>query len=129
MSMSTMSAFLAVATGGAFGACARYSVSLWLADNSARFPFGTLAANLSGALLAGFIVTLLLSRGLSSSPVHLLLVTGFLGSFTTLSAFSVETLKLAQGGAVVPAVVYVLLTILGAFAMALLGGWIARLLT
>ena len=127
--MSTMPAFAAVAAGGALGACARFSVTLWLADNSARFPFGTLAANLTGALLAGFIVTVLLSRGLSTSPVHLLLVTGFLGSFTTLSAFSVETLKLAQSGAVLAAVTYVLATLLGAFAMALLGMWMARVLS
>lgn len=125
--MSVLASFLAVAFGGALGACARYSVSLWLASNSTRFPFGTLAANLAGALLAGIIVTVLMSRGPTTSPVHLLLVTGFLGSFTTLSAFSIETIRLVQSGAVMSALVYVLVSIVGALLFALMGGWVARL--
>lgn len=126
--MSGVSGFAAVAVGGALGACARYSLSLWLAESSVRFPYATLTANLTGAFLAGFIVTLLLSRGVLAAPVYLLLVTGFLGSFTTLSAFSIETVRLVQSGAVLTAMMYVLVSIAGALLMVLAGSSLVRLL-
>lgn len=124
--MSTAAGFVAVAAGGALGACARYTLTLLLLGVTVRFPVATLMANLSGALLAGFIVTLLMSRGLSASPVYLLTVTGFLGSFTTLSAFSVETLRLAQNGAVVVAVANVTVTLVGSLLAVILGAWLAK---
>lgn len=124
--MSTAAGFVAVAAGGALGACARYTLTLLLLGVTVRFPVATLMANLSGALLAGFIVTLLMSRGLSASPVYLLIVTGFLGSFTTLSAFSVETLRLAQNGAVVAAVANVTVTLVGSLLAVFLGAWLAK---
>ena len=124
--MSGATGFAAVAVGGALGACSRYSVSLLFAGSGARFPYGTLVANLSGALLAGFLVAFMLSRGLVSTPVYFLLVTGFLGSFTTLSAFSVETMRLVHDGDIVPAIVNVLITVGGALIAVLAGGWLAR---
>lgn len=119
--------FAAVAAGGALGACSRYALTILLLGVNVRFPVATLVANLSGAMLAGFIITILMSRGLSASPVYLLIVTGFLGSFTTLSAFSVETLKLAQDGAVMAAVANVAITLVGAFLAVILGAMLARL--
>ena len=124
--MSGAAGFAAVAVGGAFGACSRYAVSLLFAGSATRFPYGTLVANLSGALLAGFLVAFMLSRGLVSSPLYLLLMTGFLGSFTTLSAFSVETMRLVQNGDTVPAIVNVLVTVGGALIAVIAGGWLAR---
>ncbi|MFK7860298.1 MAG: fluoride efflux transporter CrcB [Granulosicoccus sp.] len=125
--MSTGAGFAVVAAGGAMGACARYALTILLLGSTVRFPLATLAANLTGAFLAGFIVTLLWSRGVSASPLYLLLVTGFLGSFTTLSAFSVETLKLAQSGALLAAIANVGITVGGALLAVMLGVWIARL--
>lgn len=124
--MSGTVGFAAVAVGGAAGACARYGVSLLFAGSATRFPYGTLLANLSGALLAGFLVAFMLSRGLINTPLYLLLMTGFLGSFTTLSAFSVETLRLVQNGQSVPAIVNVLVTVGGALIAVLAGGALAR---
>jgi len=120
--------FAMVALGGALGACSRYGLAILLVSYSPRFPLATLLANLSGALLAGFIVTLMWSRGLSASPAYLLLVTGFLGSFTTLSAFSVETMRLVQNGAALAAIANVGITVGGALLAVLLGAWFARLL-
>jgi len=57
---------------------------------------------------------------------YLLLVTGFLGSFTTLSAFSIETLRLWQSGYTVSALIYVFATVIGAMTAALLGSLIAQ---
>lgn len=123
-----MAGFAAVAMGGAIGACARYSLTLALVGISMRFPLATLIANLSGAMLAGFVIALLGSRGLAASPVYLLMVTGFLGSFTTLSAFSVETLKLAQNGAIFTAATNVAVTVIGALVAVVVGTYLAKLL-
>jgi CrcB protein len=90
--------FLCVGVGGAAGACLRYALSLMLARELWRFPAATLIANLTGAFLAGVIVTWFWNRGASGTPVQHLLIVGFLGGFTTFSAFSVETLRLAQSG-------------------------------
>lgn len=127
MPVNMSAGFAAVAAGGALGACSRYALTILLLGVSVRFPVATLVANLSGAMLAGFIITILMSRGLSASPVYLLIVTGFLGSFTTLSAFSVETLKLAQDGAVMAAVANVVITLVGALLAVILGAMLARL--
>lgn len=89
-------AYFWVALGGAAGAAARYGVAQWA---SARwgwmFPWGTLAVNITGSLAIGLVMTLLLARG--ADPVYrLLLVTGFLGGYTTFSSFTFETLALME---------------------------------
>jgi len=125
--LNTLTGFAAVALGGACGACARYGVYLLFQGAAGRFPFGTLLANLSGAFLAGVLVTLMQAKGADNTAGYLLLVTGFLGGFTTLSAFSVDTLKLLQAGATVPAAMNVLVTIIGALLAVSFGAWVARL--
>jgi len=127
MPLNTMVNFVAVACGGALGACARYTLYLLASGADSRLPIGTVAANLSGAFLAGALFTALHAKGLGNSPIYLLLVTGFLGGFTTLSAFSLETLKLIESGAVAVAILNVLITVVGALLAVALGSWIVRL--
>ena len=124
--MSLWPNFVAVAVGGGLGACSRYGLSVLLADSTTRFPYATVLANLSGAFLAGFIVTMLASRGLGASIASLFIVTGFLGGYTTLSAFSVDTLKLVQGGALMPALINVVLTVAGAMVAVVIGAMLAK---
>ena len=102
--------FLAVLIGSALGGMARF----WLADAVARrlgerFPWGTLAVNASGALAIGVFAGVLLAAsdgvvlaGRSNAGGLLawhLAGLGFLGSYTTVSSFSLQTLALAQAGA------------------------------
>jgi CrcB protein len=88
--------YLWVALGGAAGAAARYGVAQWAGQRWDRtLPWGTLAVNLTGSLAIGLVVTLLLARG-DDPTFRLLVVTGFLGGYTTFSAFSLETLVLLQ---------------------------------
>ena len=89
-------AYLWVALGGAAGAAARFGVAQWAAARWGwAFPWGTLAVNLTGSLAIGLLMTLLVGRG--AEPYwRLLLVTGFLGGYTTFSAFSYETLQLLE---------------------------------
>lgn len=92
---------LAVALGGALGGVARVWVSELLARRlGERFPWGTLVVNVTGSGLIGVAAALALaSDGSASSPsVWALLVIGVLGSYTTVSSFSYQTLVLLHAG-------------------------------
>ena len=85
--------WLLVAAGGAVGSLCR-----WLLASAVQrpvFPTGTLFVNVLGSLLVGWLGARL---GETWSDARLLLVTGFCGGFTTFSALSLETLRLAQEG-------------------------------
>ena len=90
-----MSAFLAVGLGGALGAMGRYGISL-LPLKSA-FPWLTLLTNVLGALVIGFVVGVTADNTASPNTV-LFWKTGVCGGFTTFSTFSLETLRLLEGG-------------------------------
>src|SRR5215213_722227 len=94
-----MQSYILIAVGAALGAGARY----WVANRVAAllgpgFPWGTLLINVSGSLLIGLALTLLGQRMVADPAYRLLLVTGFLGAYTTFSTFSYETLALLQEG-------------------------------
>jgi CrcB protein len=88
-----------VALGGGFGSALRYLVTS-LAQRAAgvAWPVGTLAVNVSGSLLIGFIAGLVATRQVPGEALRLLLVTGVLGGYTTFSAFSLENLLLLRDG-------------------------------
>ncbi len=112
---------IAVALGGAFGALARYLMvgrfELWL---GAGFPVGTLTANVLGSFLLGVLIDLMALVWSPSPELRALLTVGLLGSFTTFSALSLETLLLFEAGAPGQAALYalasVLLSLIGIFA-------------
>lgn len=89
---------LVVALGGAAGAVARYWMSGWVQNASGGvFPWGTLAVNVSGSLLLGFLLVWL-QASLASPELRAMVAIGVLGSFTTFSTFSYETVALLQDG-------------------------------
>jgi CrcB protein len=100
------STLLLVALGGALGALARHGAGIAAVRiMGAGFPWGTLAVNVAGSFLIGLLSVWLAARGLGRlSP---LLLTGFLGGFTTFSAFSLDALRLWEAGEALPAAVYV----------------------
>lgn len=83
-----MNSYLAVALGGAIGATLRFAVSEFIGT-----PQGTLLVNALGSLLLGVCMAALANE-MISKEMTLLLGTGLLGAFTTMSAFSVETIEL-----------------------------------
>ncbi len=85
---------LLVAIGGIGGALARYYLS-GLLKNSWSIPLGTLVVNILGSFILGYLFTLNRFTLLSSEWL-ILLGTGFMGSFTTMSTFVVETLNLSS---------------------------------
>ena len=104
-----MNTFVAVAVGGALGAVSRYSfglVALALIGN--RFPWATLGANVVGSFLIGLAAVLIGDRIVDGELWRPLIIVGFLGAFTTFSAFSLDTLLLLQQGNYNTALAYML---------------------
>ena len=87
-----------VGIGGFFGAFGRFLLSGWIGARTEQFPAGTLAVNVIGSLAIGFLAAALAGRVLSGGAIRLLVMAGFLGAFTTFSAFSYESVQLWQAG-------------------------------
>jgi CrcB protein len=108
-----MSIYVAIAVGGSMGAVSRYWMSTttyqWL---GVGFPYGTLAVNLLGSLVMGFLSILLVDRFQVSDEIRIGLLAGFLGSFTTFSAFAIDVLQLGSNQSVMKAILYILLSVL-----------------
>ncbi|VAX04952.1 Fluoride ion transporter CrcB [hydrothermal vent metagenome] len=104
---------LAIAAGGALGAVLRFWMSNGVYALLGRgFPYGTLAVNVLGSLLMGFLFVLLIDK-LSLGPNwRAALLIGLLGAFTTFSAFSMETLNLIEEGETMKALLNMLLSVL-----------------
>jgi len=121
--------FVYIGVGGFLGAVSRYAVTVWCAQRwGADFPYGTLAVNTLGSMAIGFVLTWIGGRLAVPSEVRLLLVVGFLGGFTTFSSFAYETFRLAEQGAIVGALLNLLLNVSLSMASVTVGVLIARVL-
>ena len=96
-----------VAIGGSIGASLRYAISSWITYES--FPIATISVNIVGSFILG-IIALSVSQSLISTELALFLGVGIIGSFTTMSAFSVETIEMLRDGNISSASIYVFLT-------------------
>lgn len=106
-----MNIILAIAVGGALGAVSRFGVqALMLRLFGAGFPVGTLAVNVVGSLLMGFLAHWFISRGVSPEWRNLVLV-GFLGALTTFSTFSLDAVALYERGEMGLAALYVIASV------------------
>lgn len=103
---------LAVAAGGAVGGTLRHAVSVGLDTRFDAFPWGTFAANASGALLLAVLMVSLLEVGPPNRYLRPFLGVGLLGGFTTFSTYMNETRVLVQDGRPVVAFMYVAATLL-----------------
>lgn len=107
--------FFYVALGGGGGALTRYIVSRAvdrLVNGAAGgvffIPLGTLAVNCAGALCAGLVFGFFEGNS-GAERIRLLILTGFLGGFTTFSTFSIESARLFLSGAMSAALINVIL--------------------
>ena len=94
-----MKLILYIASGGAFGAVMRYGASVGVYSLLGRgFPYGTLFVNVVGSMLMGVLSVVLLDRFIVEPEWRAAILVGLLGSFTTFSTFSIETLNLLEQG-------------------------------
>ncbi|MES2606386.1 MAG: CrcB family protein, partial [Pseudomonadota bacterium] len=98
--------YLMVALGGAIGATARFAVYNAAAFFNVSSQFATFVINALGALAIGVLYVVINEKsGLQPFGQHLLTI-GFLGAFTTYSTYSLDALRMLEQGQVVPAVTY-----------------------
>lgn len=125
--MGTVTTWFAVAVGGALGSLARFWIAAAMTMlTGPRFPWGTLLINVLGSFVIGLVA------GLTAMPprvgmhpdVRVFLMVGVCGGFTTFSAFSLQGLELLQAGEMVPAVGYMV----GSVVLCLIGVWAGWLL-
>ena len=89
-----------VAIGGALGSVSRYLLGSWTQtfSKSIDFPYGTLAVNLIGCFVIGFLSQLAEARGAFTPESRAFIFIGILGGFTTFSSFGNDTINLLRGG-------------------------------
>ena len=96
-----------IALGGGLGAVSRFLLTEHINNNiSDLFQFGTLSVNILGCFVVGCVAGIFASK---SSPMYIFFVIGFLGSFTTMSSFSIKTIDLFNSNSI-NGILYVILT-------------------
>jgi CrcB protein len=122
-----MTKLLAIAAGGAIGALLRYWTSVAVhARLGAGFPYGTLAVNVLGSLLMGFLYIWLIDRMAVGPAMRAFLLIGVLGAFTTFSTFSMETINLLESGQAGRAMLNIVVSVLVCISAAAVGVLAAR---
>ncbi|OCC05448.1 camphor resistance protein CrcB [Labrys sp. WJW] len=122
-----MLTYIAIAIGGTLGCWARYAQTNLVQSVYGRdFPFATMSINVIGSFLMGFLFIETLERLTLSPALRTGILTGVLGGYTTFSTFEMETVLLAEGGEMLKAFLYVLLSVALGFLAAFGGAYIAR---
>lgn len=120
--------YLLVGAGGALGAVARYQVGRltfrWFGPEQV---WGTFAVNIAGGLLMGLLIGWLAATGRADQQyIRLFGAVGFLGGFTTFSAFSLEMANMFERKAILPAFGYAAVSVVVALAAVFVGLWLVR---
>lgn len=98
---------LMIILGAIPGALSRYYLTVKIAQRfGTNFPLGTLIINVSGALFMGFVVTLATQGGIISPSLQILIMNGFLASYTTFSTFTLDVVNLLRIGSWKKALLY-----------------------
>ena len=121
-----MGKILLVGLGGFMGSILRYLMSGYVQQwmKSVDFPYGTLAVNLIGCLVIGFLSQLAEARGVFMAESRAFVFIGVLGGFTMFSTFSNETMNLLRDGERLLAVV----NIAAHLVPGLIAVWLGRVL-
>lgn len=116
MRSKNMETFLLISFGAVLGANLRYWLNIWVAQRfGTAFPYGTLLINVTGSFILGVFLTLLSERFVLDPRWRVLVAVGFLGSYTTFSTYTYESVNLILKG-------QVWLGLLDLFGSSILGG-------
>ena len=102
---------LYIALGGSIGSILRFLFSNFCKVYFPLFPIGTLAVNVLGSFFIGVFVSYLNNKEVSEIIVRYFFIIGILGSFTTFSAFSIETINLIESGEILKAGLNILFSV------------------
>ena len=116
-----------VALGGALGSVSRYLLGTWTQSlsKSIDFPYGTLAVNLIGCFVIGFLSQLAEARGVFTPESRAFVFVGILGGFTTFSSFGNDTINLLRDGETVNALANIGANVIFGLALVWLGRTVA----
>jgi len=117
----TFTAFAAVGIGAMLGAWSRWGLALALNQLVPALPMGTLLANLAGGFMIGAAFEFFVQHTTVPPEYRLMFITGFLGSLTTFSAFSLEAVTLLQQARYGWALLLIGSHLIGSLVMTLLG--------
>ena len=124
-----MAKIILLVIGSAAGGLARYSLGgLVHRFCGSAFPYGTLAVNLTGCFVIGFLAALADDKFFLGSQGRLLLMIGFCGAFTTFSTFMLETSNLLKDGEVLRAFLNILASVVVGFLIFRLGTMVGDLI-
>jgi CrcB protein len=114
-----------IALGGMLGTLCRYGLATWVEQRAlSQFPYGTVVINLAGCFVAGLLFPLF-EQASVGPELRLAVFTGFLGGFTTFSAYGLQTVVLADGLLWI-AVLNVLVSNVGGLALVWIGMSLSR---
>jgi fluoride exporter len=128
-SRRTASVLVAIATGGVLGAAARYGVSLAIPHSTGQIPWATLLINVTGCLLIGVLMVLILEVWVAHRLVRSFLGVGVLGGYTTFSTYAVEAEQLIAAGRPGLALAYLVGTVVAALVAVRVGVSLTRKLS
>jgi len=126
VSGGTALSVLAISIGAAIGALLRWLLAVRFNPVWPTLPLGTLAANLLGGYVIGFVLGWLGQHAEVPPQVRLFLVTGLLGGLTTFSTFSAEVVDHLQVGRIGPALLLAVTHVAGSLVLTALGLATAR---
>lgn len=122
-----MKIIAAIAIGGAIGAVARHFVGAqMLRMLGSGFPWGTLTVNVVGSFAMGALVELMAIRWNVGPELRAFMTVGVLGAFTTFSTFSLDVAVLGERGALLPAALYVVMSVGLSVSALFFGLWLFR---
>ncbi len=128
MTEASLLPWLAVAGGGALGACLRFGTTLWLGvPTMPSWPWATFSVNLLGSFLFG-LLTVALATMTQSETLRLAIMTGMLGALTTFSTFSFELVRMVEVKALGLAAGYAITSVLACLTFAGAGLMLGRLI-
>ena len=118
---------LLVASGGVFGAVIRYSLSNFLKIFFNNSIYATLCINVLGSFLVGYLISLGYTKNIPVNFIKYFLIIGFLGSFTTFSAFSYEVVELFLSKKITLSFFYIIFSVILCVLSAYLGMYINKI--